>query len=146
MHVAYQKIGSYPTTQPGIGPCQHIPRKWRPRATLLAPMLLLAHWVARWDPLAHVSSFLVVATDRLLEGRVGSCLLSSGEYVQLVPPDTAFAVAQIFSVISRNFQCLDLLSRLPSTNAGSGLMARLVLSGCVDKGGRKWCWVFMLRR
>ena len=52
----------------------------------------------------------------------------------LLSRDTAFGVAQIFSVLSRNFHCLDWSAAYSARNAGCELMARRVLSGTTEQG------------
>ena len=52
--------------------------------------------------------------DRLLEGRIGSCCFF-GEYRSASSRNTAFVVAQIFSVTSPKLPVPRLLGRLPST-------------------------------
>ncbi len=89
-------------------------------------------------PLAHVGGLVAVAVNRLLEDRIGSSFLSSGEYPSARSRDTAFAVAQIFSVTSQNFRCLQCSAAYPVQNASCNLMARLVLSGQVHKGVPTW--------
>ena len=96
-------------------------------------------------PRARVGCFVPVAVNRLLEARIGSSFLFSGEYPSACSRDTAFAVAQIFSVTSRNFRCASAAQPAYAVQMQAALMARLVLSGQVDKGGRKSCSVYLLR-
>src|ERR1700756_653433 len=59
--------------------------------------------------------------------------------------DTAVAVAQIFSVASRNFRTLVGSTVYLAQNTGCRLMVRLVLSGSVRQGGSE-AWTFTLRK